>query len=429
MPNRGFSVGQALAVGGGTPTAGSFIQGVGEGFARQAPGISQALQRKREYTTLSDLEKLENAVPASEQMLINDFRKNMDEMTETQRQEAVVSLQKKLGDDGDKLLLYWVNRAGEAAPKTLQTEIAKQYYPQVTQAMLGKTPGQEYQLRLGELPVGEREEALKGRLAPLEELQPGITERTTPFITKGEEGVLDPETAARQRVEEATTEGRRTGDLQKALEKMELGVKLPWEQQTLLDTMLDTEVVKQVVYDAAVTYINRKKAPEWADELPEAMWKEVFGIDRDAQDNIINAVQEVTSKETAADEMKKGISQVNARAVFKVDMPIEKIETEFTPNERDVIYAAAFGKQALKEGDLDIVNTAKKASRFSADMLYIMDNPVSEFDLTGIKEGKRQGVFLEYVYKLVVALQSIRAAAAALTLGMDVRLTQAARTF
>ena len=92
---------------------GSFIKGVGEGAVVQAPGWTKALEQRRQYSTLSDLEILERAVPASEQLFIKEFRENMNDMTKTQREEEVIKLQKLLDDDGDKLLLYWVNRASK----------------------------------------------------------------------------------------------------------------------------------------------------------------------------------------------------------------------------------------------------------------------------------------------------------------------------
>ena len=422
---KGFSIGQALSVGGGTPTGGSFIQGVGQGLAGQAPGISKAIGQKREYAGLSDLEKLENAVPASEQMLINDFRKNMDAMTETQRQESVINLQKKLGDDGDKLLLYWVNKAAEPAAETFETQFGKgtPYESQkdaISRILAGTTKGKESQLELGQLPSGERAGALTKRAAPLETGFPGIGKEAAKFIPRGEEGVLDPVKAARQRVKEATTKGRRTEDLQAALKAMdEETMGLPWERREVLDTYIEKAVLDEVGAAAAATYINDKEVPTWVLEVPEGMWSNVFGIKREKDGTLVNVLDETNVKQT--------ITQINARSVFAVDMPVAEIEKSFSGDELDMIYAVAFGMRQLSGPDEDAFE--KPESRFSEDVTGMIKNPVSDFDLSGIEDDKkRQAVFLEYVYSLVVALHGVRAAAAALTLGMDWRMTQAAKT-
>jgi len=93
---------------------GSFIKGVGEGISVMAPGYQELLDRKREESKLSELDILERAVSGREAQMINDYLKRVNEgMTETQHQEAVIRLQKLLDDDGNKLLLYWVNRASK----------------------------------------------------------------------------------------------------------------------------------------------------------------------------------------------------------------------------------------------------------------------------------------------------------------------------
>lgn len=423
---KGFSVGQALAVGGGRPsTGGSFIQGLGQGFAAQGPGISKAIQGKREYAGLSERQKLERAANPRDLADIEAFMVAYQDLTEERRATELAKLEKSIDSVSVPLLKWHVRNAGKAPEKTFETEFGKgtPYESQrgaVSKMIAGTTPGKEYQLELGQLPKGERAGALAKRIAPLETRFPDIGKAGALAIPAGEERVLDPVKAARQRAKEATTRGRRLEDVQKALKEMdEKTMGLPWERREVLDAYVEKAVLTEVGAAATATYINDKKVPDWVLEVPEGMWSTLFGIERKEDGTIVNALDEENVKQT--------ITQINARSVFAVDMPVAEIEASFSGDELDMIYAVAFGMRQLSGPDETLFE--KPGTRFSADVTDMIKSPVSDFDLTGIEDDeKRQAAFLEYVYSLVVALQGVRAAAAALTLGMDWRMTQAAKT-
>ena len=174
MP-KGFSVGQALAVGGGRPsTAGSFIQGAGQGFAAQAPGISKALQQRQQYSTLSEQQKLEKAANPDDIATIEAFIAAYQSLTE-ERREVELAKMRRTGIDAISipLLEFHIRKAGQAPEKSFATEFGKggpfeAQKDAMSQMLAGTTPGKQYQLGLERFPVGERREELGRRATGLE---------------------------------------------------------------------------------------------------------------------------------------------------------------------------------------------------------------------------------------------------------------------
>ncbi len=431
MANK-FSVGQALAVGtargrvgargGNVPAAtGSFIQGVGQGFAAQGPGISKALQQRQQYSTLSEQQKLEKAANPRDIADIEAFVAAYQSLTEERRATELAKMRKSVDILSVPLLEYHVKKVGEAPEKSFATEFGKggPYEGQrdvVSKMLAGTTPGKEYQLGLERLAPGERAGELTKRATGLEGMFPGIGEAGALGIPAGETKVLSQRERVRERVRQAKQTGRTLADVQKVLKDMK-STMLMGERQEVLDEAIAQGILDEIGAAEAQAYIKDIGNPQWAQQienrasregkpLPPKFWTNL-GMKK-GPDGIMVYIEPKSVQE--------GVTQQNLRSVMTAPKDTNELIKMIRPGDLDMIRKVAYGTDELTDVERIGIGDIIESSTFTTNEINFIMNPT-------INMNPGDDDYWERVYTLI-RMFGIEGAALAIRLGMDITQKQ-----
>lgn len=311
---------------------------LGQSVSQAGRNWGQKLSTQWQESRMPELAKLQKQANPRD---IDDIERLADllpQLSPQYREKAIEQIRRKIGVESHPLLDYYIQKSGQAPPLGMETwRIGGQPAPEAAkttlqQAMMGRTPGYPHELGLGQLPAfggqmgaqargpmgpmgprttqpfmaGSREEEFKRRMARIEPRYPGATQVGRGMIPTGQEGVLPPPEAARQRVRE--TPG--------GWEKM-LGITKEWtpeqfafEKEETIALAKAKGILDERGVAAAKTFIDRTQVPNWYEDIPQAM-RPRFGL-RSENGIVVNDLSE-DSLEAA--------SQLNLRSVFSQPKP------------------------------------------------------------------------------------------------------------
>lgn len=302
---------------------------------------AKGLASRRQVQQMPEKKRLERGadVPAVEK-----FLELYQVLNEEDRVKALKQFKARLDTNTLALLQWHLNRVGEAPAAGISTwrrpgtfgAMPEAAGGALQQALMGRTPGLEHQLALGQLPREQRGAEWARRAGPLERRYPGATRVGETMIPTGTEGVLDPVEAIRQRVKEG-------GGWQAVTDITEKWPKTAfwWEKEKTIEEAAKKGLLNERQIAALKTFIDRTEVPDWVGQwIPKSAYN-LIGVKQDEAGVLSSAVEGMSDLDAAA--------ATNLRVVLSTPIPTLDVIQKM-PRRRE-LQVVAFGEEMLSQGE------------------------------------------------------------------------------